>query len=222
MFKQKILSEFEAWKNADGKKKALLVILAFILSLCSCVSVNMHPTAYVENTEDFVASDITRKAFSNAILWEDYELRLKKENKKETQTVFGVNGEISQEGDFFKNGEKLFSVKFLDSYTGWRTKSLSKLEHDYKMLVNSIDIYKMSEIKTEDVDSCIDEEGKVTKMLFNATMGEKIIVNDELYAVIDFYRNPAGIRINPAIEMDDKNRDFMSAAILCIYYFGTH
>ena len=198
------------------------MILAFILSLCSCVSVNMHPTVYVENTEDFVASDITRKAFSNAILWEDYELRLKKENKKETQIVFEVNGEISQEGDFFKNGEKLFSVKFLDSYTGWRTKSLSKLEHDYKMLVNSIDIYKMSEIKTEDVDSCIDEEGKVTKMLFNATMGEKIIVNDELYAVIDFYRNPAGIRINPAIEMDDKNRDFMSAAILCIYYFGTH
>ena len=201
--------------------------------------------AYVEDLTEYDTYEIQTKAIGKQkITYGNYEILFSTTMRNEKEVLVSdvgkKNENIYQKGKVYKNGTELFELKFTDKVSGfvirdeYSTTTISdstfQLEIDKTIIPIANDkkspliaLETPMNIKIENVSSYINEKGKVYHVLFDTAMGAKVLIDDELFAVIDYYQNPAQIRVNKAFskEISDDNRDFINILMLSAYHFCT-
>jgi len=222
--------------------KTILFLSVFAFSACS--SLSNHPQAYVENFDDFTSLEINENIFwKKKIRCGDYELSLGwVKNKIKEFTIAGMgkqDGKVSQAGKFYKKGSELFDVVFTNDVDGFvshnENSSISIRDNTIMVTINGIEIPINEDdeksplviiksplsVQLENISTYMDKKGNTNKLLMNRATGAKLMVNDQLYAVIDYYQNPAQIRFNNAFSqtLSQANKDFLQALMLSVYFY---
>ena len=225
--------------------KRMIFSLLLLLIFSSCASVSFHPMAYVEDLSEYDSYEIQSKVIGKQkIIYGDYEILFSNTIRNEKEVLISdigtKNENILQKGKVYKLGYELFELSFIENVSGFVIhdknsttsltdstvtleigKTLIPISNDKKRPLISLE--SPMNLKIENVSTYINEKGKIYHVLFDMPMGAKVFIDDELFAVIDYYQNPAQIRVNKSFskEISEDNRDFINILMLSAYYFCT-
>ena len=201
--------------------------------------------AYVEDLSEYDSYEIQSKVIGKQkIIYGDYEILFSNTIRNEKEVLISdigtKNENILQKGKVYKLGYELFELSFIENVSGFVIhdknsttsltdstvtleigKSLISISNDKKTPLISLET--PMNIKIENVSTYINEKGKIYHVFFDMPMGAKVLIDDELFAVIDYYQNPAQIRVNKSFskEILESNRDFVNILMLSAYHFCT-
>ncbi|MEE3313449.1 MAG: hypothetical protein VZR56_04735 [Treponema sp.] len=226
-------------------KKILFIICASVL-FYGCSSISFHPEAYVESFENYDSFEIKTTNFEKReINCAEYQIKFQNVSNKVSQsTILGFGkkkGVISQKGTVYKNGSELFDVTFINEINDFiREKFTSETiltDSKITMLLNEHLIEFLTEedgflikehgsfdYSISQISTYKNEHGKIYNMAFDVVMGARIDIDENLYAVIDYYSNPSKIRLNRDFsgDLSEEERDFLFALMLCVYHYETY
>lgn len=230
------------------KQKSLLVLaagLSFLLSSCASLEITVNPEAYVQEAENFERTEVTKDKINDSLKWQNYSIRFynykdtvnKDDDEKNEKGIGLIYGKILSKGIFERNDKMLYTVELKNNVKGLSNKTSSFkssiTSSNYTLITGfNSKVYDINEeenisfkidddinMKFEDVKEYISKSGKITKSW--GALGTKVMINDELYCVINFTSKTKNIRLNNNFtqEFSDEKKDYISSIILLMYYY---